>query len=277
MIRISFGPPPRAGTLLLIWLASVALGGSHAQGWELPVCAEPNSLPFSDRQERGFENRIAESIAEELGATLRYVWLTPPYATSRVERMHAADCDLVLGVTDGHPGFLTTLAYYRSSHVFVQRSDRAVEIDSLDDPVLADLAIGVQVGGEGASAGTLALASHGLTANGVGFVPDAGDPDPLAVLVDAVASGEVDVAIVWGPVAGYFAGSATPPLEITPVTPQFLVPFVPMVASIAMGVRPGDEALAERLNTAIARRWDEIQAILRGYEVPLLEMPRPSP
>jgi mxaJ protein len=260
--------------VMLLMLGLV--GPGIAQSWEIPVCAEPNSLPFSDRQAQGFENRIAEVIAEELGATLRYVWLPRPYSAARDVWLRNGTCDLILGITDGHPGFMTTLAYYRSSYMFVYRADSPFKVTSLDDPVLHELAIGVQVGRSGVSPGTHALVTRGLIENQVGLVPDYSETRPLAFLVEAVAEEQVDVAIVWGPVAGYFNERQSEPLDLERVTPEIVLPFIPMVASIAMGVRPGDEALRDRLNVAIVRRWDEIEAVLREYDVPLLPLPKPT-
>jgi mxaJ protein len=260
--------------LLGAWLLLAAAG--LAQGWDLRICAQPDSLPYSNRAGKGFENRIAEVIAAEVGARPVYVWLPRANATVRDLLLRRGECDLVMGVNDGHPGFLTTLAYYRSTFAFVYRSDSPFEIESLDDPDLRELRIGVQVAGRGVGAPTLALANRGLLERQVGLAPDYDEPLPLSRLVRAVASGQVDVAIVWGPVAGYFAARQEVELEIVPVTPQIDAPFVPMVSSIAMGVRPGDEALRDRLDVALARAWEEVQEILTEYRVPLEPLPAPT-
>ena len=260
--------------ILLSSLFSAVASGQTT--WEMHVCAEPDNLPYSNEQGEGFENRIAEIIAQELRAELTYVWLPQPRAAVRNGLLREGACDLVMGVTDGHPDFLTSLAYYQSSYVFVTREDSPFEILSLDDPVLRELTIGVRVGGGGLSSGTLALAKRNLIDNQVGFIPDYREPNPLSPLVEAVAEGEVDVAIVWGPVAGYFATRQPVELELVPVTPAIDLPFISMVFSIAIGVRPGDEALRDELNRVLARRWDEIQSILEEYGVPLLPIPRPT-
>jgi mxaJ protein len=260
-------------------LLFLALDPAQAQDWEMRVCAEPDNLPYSNKQEEGFENRIAEIIAQELHAKLTYVWL-PQYqsrATVRNVLNRDGECDMIMGITDGHPGFLTSAAYYRTSYVFLYREDSTFEIRSLDDSVLGELQIGVhvQVGGSGVSPGTHALVSRGLIRNQVGFTPDYSNPSPLSSIVEAVAEGKVDVAIVWGPVAGYFAKQQPIRLELVPVTPEIDLPFMPMVFPISIGVRPGDEALRDELNVALARRWDEIQAILEAYGVPLLPLSKP--
>jgi mxaJ protein len=261
-------------SLLGAWLLLAAVG--LAQGWDLRICAQPDSLPYSNRAGEGFENRIAEVIAAEVGARAVYVWLPRADATVRDLLLQRGECDVVMGVNDGHPGFLTTLAYYRSSFAFVYRSDSPFEIESLDDPDLRALRIGVQVAGRGVGAPTLALANRDLLEQQVGLAPDRDRPMPLARLVRAVVSGQVDVAIVWGPVAGFFAARQDASLEVVPVTPQIDAPFVPMVSSIAMGVRPGDEALRDRLDVALAGAWEEVQEILAEYRVPLEPLPAPT-
>jgi mxaJ protein len=259
---------------LLLFLVQ---GPAQAQDWEMRVCAEPNNLPYSNEQEEGFENRIAEIMAQELHAKLTYVWLPQSRATVPNVLIREGECDMIMGITDGHPGFLTSAAYYRTSYVFVYREDSPFEIRSLDDPVLRELQIGVhaQVGGSGIGPDIHALVNRGLIRNQVGFTPDYSKPSPLSPIVEAVAEGTVDVAIVWGPVAGYFAKQQPIRLKLVPVTPEIDLPFMPMVFPISIGVRPGDEALRDELNVALARRWDEIQAILEEYGVPLLPLPKP--
>jgi mxaJ protein len=269
---------PRRELVLAAMLLLGLVWQGEAQEWELPVCADPNNLPYSHQRMEGFENRIAELLAQELGAKLTYVWLPQPRTTIRDALMTVGECDLLIGVSDGHEGFLTSLAYYRSTYVFVYREDSPFEVRTLDDPVLKELRIGVQMpGGAGVGPGTYALAQRGLIENQVGFVPDQSKPHPLAPVIEAVTEGEVDVAIVWGPVAGYFALQQPVVLELVPVSPEIEPPFLPMVFSIAMGVRQGDFALRDQVNRALARRWDEIQAILEEYGVPLLPLPKPLP
>jgi len=250
-----------------------------AQDWEMRVCADPNNLPYSNRQEEGFENRIAEILADELRAELSYVWYPQRQLQVR-EVFREGACDLVMGVADGHPLFLTTLPYYQSTYVFVYREDSPFEIDSLDDPDLRGLSIGVQVpGGEGSAIPPVqALANRGLAENFVGFsiFGDYNQPNPLEPIVGAVAEGEVDVAVVWGPIAGYFAQKQAVPLKLVPVTPPIEPPFLPMVFSISIGLRLGDEDFRDVLDRALAARWDEIQAVLDEFGVPRLPLPNPG-
>ncbi|WP_018461945.1 quinoprotein dehydrogenase-associated putative ABC transporter substrate-binding protein [Thermus oshimai] len=262
---------------VLILLGLLVLGslGSPAQEWELRVCAEPQNLPYSNQKQEGFENRIAKILAEDLGAQLEYTWLPPSHTLSRdVQLLQQGACDLFMEVYEGQEPFLTTLAYYRSTFVFVYREDSPLQLESLDDPALRRLRIGVQ---SAASPPELALAIRGLIGNLRHYYPDFNRPDPLAAPVEAVARGEVDVAILWGPTAGFFAKKQPVPLKIVPVQPEIeLNPFISMVYSVAIGLRADDEALRDELNRVLVRRWDEIQAVLQEYGVPLLPLPRPA-
>ncbi len=275
--------PSRTGKCVIgaVLLSATAMWGlaQDAPGWDLRVCADPNNMPYSNRQEEGFENKIAEILADELGAELSYVWYPQRNLQIR-EVFREGECDLIMGISDGNPLVLTTLPYYQSTYVFVYREDAAFEIDSLDDTDLQNLTIGVQVpGGESASIPPAqALANRGLSTNFVGFsiFGDYNQPEPLRPIVDAVVDGDVDVSVVWGPVAGYFAQRASTPLEIVPVTPQIEPPFLPMVFSISAGVRQGDEDFADLLDRAFITRWDDVQAVLEDFNVPIIPVPRPT-
>jgi mxaJ protein len=263
---------------LLVTTALSALGFSSTEGrpWELRVCTGTSNLPYSNRAGEGFENRIAEILAEELGAELVNVWLEQMSARTTQMLIQQGDCDAVMGVTDGNPHLMATLAYYRSSYMFAYRRDAGFQVGSLDDPILREVTIGVHVGGNGVSPAGYALAKRDLIENQVTFMVNSARQDPLAEIVEEVARGSIDVGIVWGPVAGYFAERQGVELELVPVSPRIELPFVPMVHSISIGVRFGDEALRDRLNLALTRRWDDIQGILNAYRVPLEPLPVPS-
>ncbi len=270
---------PRARIQITSVLAALVMGWvspGQAQGWELRVCAETDSLPYSNELEEGFENRIAEMLAEELGAQLSYVWLPQPHARARDVFIQEGRCDLVIGIPDGHSRFLTSLAYYRTTYVFVHRKDSPYEIDSFDDPDLTGLKIGVQVSGGSISPASFALAKRELIDNQVGFGSDSSQADPFSAIIRAVIEGEVGVAVVWGPIAGYFAKEQPIELVLTPVRPQIEMPFVSMVAPISVGVRLGDEALRDEVNTALVQRWDDIQGVLEDYGVPLEPLSKPT-
>jgi mxaJ protein len=228
-------------------------------------------MPYSNRQGEGFENRIAEMAARDLHAKLRYTWWPQRRGFFRMT-LKAGLCDVVIGMPSSVELALATRPYYRSTYVFVTRRDRAIAVRSFDDPVLRRLRVGVQmIGDDGVNSPPAhALARRGMIGNVVGYsvYGDYSRPDPTARIVDAVASGEVDVAVVWGPLAGYFARREPVPLALSPVLPQVDRPFLPFVFDMSMGVRRGDAKLAAELESFLDRRQPEIDALLDRYSVP---------
>ncbi|MER9586669.1 substrate-binding domain-containing protein [Mesorhizobium sp. M0276] len=255
------------GALVLFSAAVVA----HAR--ELRVCADPNNMPFSNASGQGFENKIAEIVAGELGAKLSYVWWAQRRGFVR-NTLKAGLCDLVPGTPANLEMLRTTTPYYRSSYVFVMRKD-GPDITSFDDPRLRELRIGVQlVGDDGANSPPVqALGRRGIVGHLIGY-PVYGDysaPNPPARIVEAVANGEVDLAVVWGPLAGYFAAKQKVLLKLTPVTPRIDGPMLPMIYDISMGVRREDAALRDELDAALAKHKAEIDSILTQFGVPRLD------
>jgi mxaJ protein len=240
----------------------------------LRVCADPNNLPFSNQRGEGFENKIAELLAQDLGEHVEYTWWAQRRGFFR-NTLKAGMCDVVIGVPSGFEMALTTRPYYRSSYVFLSRKDRHLNLSSLDDPLLKKLRIGVQIIGNDQ---TNAPPAHALTRRNIidnvkGFTlyGDYSQPNPPARIVDAVAKGDIDIAIVWGPLAGYFAKQSHVPMEVVPVTPQIDQPFLPFVFDISMGVRRGDQELRDQLEQVLEHRRAEIDRILEEYKVPRIE------
>jgi ABC-type amino acid transport substrate-binding protein len=180
-----------------------------------------------------------------------------------------------VGVPAGFELTAVTQPYYRSSYVFVSRRDRGIHVRSFDDPLLRRLTVGVQlVGDDYANAPPAhALARRGIVENVRGFnvQGDYRQASPPARIVDAVAAGDVDIAIAWGPLAGYFASREPVPLDVMPVSPQTDPPALPLAFDISMGVRRGDKALRDTLNAILTRRRASIDSLLIAYGVPLLE------
>lgn len=239
----------------------------------LRVCADPNNLPFSNRAGEGFENRIAELLARDLGARVTYTW--HPEGRGLVRKtLTAGTCDVLLGLPAGYDPALTTRPYYRSTYVFVTRADRKLDLGSLDDPRLRTLRIGVHVIGDdfANTPPVAALAARGITRNLVGYriVDDYSRPDPPTEIVDAVARGDIDVAIVWGPIAGFAATRAPVRLRIAPLPDRPDPSGMRFAFALALGVRRGDVALARRLDAALERERGAIRRILTEYGVPLL-------
>lgn len=239
----------------------------------LRVCADPNNLPFSDSAGRGFENRLAELIAADLGAKVQYTWWAQRRGFVR-NTLRAGACDLIPGVPADFGPVATTEPYYRSTYVFVTRRDLVPAIESFDDPRLRRLKVGVHlIGDDYANPPPVsALARRGIVRNVAGYsiYGDYREPNPPARLVEAVARADVDVAVVWGPLGGYFAGRSDVPLRVTPVSRPDDGPGVPFVFAISMGVRQEDSALARTVGDVLARRNAEVRRILERYGVPLL-------
>jgi mxaJ protein len=265
--------------IVLVLACLCAMASAHAR--ELRVCADPNNLPFSNRAGDGFENRIVALLARDLGAQLRYTWWAQRRGALR-NTLGAGLCDVIPGMASNAGNSGTTDPYYRSTYVFVSRADRALDdLISLDDPRLRTLRVGVQlVGDDGANTPPAqSLARRGITGNVRGFMVygDYAVYAPQAAIVEAVADGAVDVALVWGPTAGYFAARSPVPLVVKPVQPWLDGPQAPMVFDVSMGVRREDRALRRELNRALARNRDGIAAILAGYHVPVLPMTAAAP
>lgn len=238
----------------------------------LRVCADPNNLPYSNAAGEGFENRIAAIVADDLGKRVQYTWWAQRRGFIR-STLNARQCDLIVGIPSSIEMLLTTRPYYRSTYVFVQRQGD-VPITSFDDPRLRRMRIGVQlIGDDGVNSPPVhALGNRGISDNLVGYLVygDYAEPHPVTRVVDAVVNGEVDVAVVWGPIAGWAATRAPVPLTLTPVSPQIDVPFLPFVYDMAMGVRRTDVALRDTLEAVMRRRSAEIDAVLAEYGVPLV-------
>jgi quinoprotein dehydrogenase-associated probable ABC transporter substrate-binding protein len=255
-----------SATLLL------ALPVSTAEAGVLRVCSDPNNLPFSNRAGQGFENRIAELIAHDLGDSVAYTFAAQ-HKTFVKRTLDAHKCDVVMGEPVGSDEVIETRPYYASTYVFVYRQggDR---ISSLTDPRLRKLKIGVHLIGGEDTPPELALGEEGIVDNVSGFMiyGDYAQPNPPARLIEAVERGDVDVAAVWGPLGGYFARRSARALQVVPITDT--ARFSPLLFryAIAMGVRKNDTALRNILDAEIARNATKIRDILTTYGIPLVDL-----
>jgi mxaJ protein len=269
----------RAGLVAaaVLLLAGGAVGMSqlrdHLPGrvTALRVCADPNNMPFSDSAQHGFENRIASLIAADLHVPLEYDWRPQRRGWVR-NTLKQGTCDVVMGVPRAYGMIMPTASYYQSTYVFVTRADRHLGITSFDDVKLRHLKIGVHLMGDdyANSPAAVALGRRGLRGNLVGYMiyGDYSSDSPPSRLLDAVAQGAIDVAVVWGPLAGYYAKHSRVPLTVTPVSPSIDVPFMPFVYEISMGVRHGDSTRRAVLDSEIVRRQADIDTILDRYGIP---------
>jgi len=263
------------GKLLLIALLTGQIACNAAQARELRVCADPNNLPFSHRDGSGFENRIVELIAHDLDATVRYTWWAQRRGMLR-NTLNAGECDVVPGTASNLEGVATTRPYYRSSYVFVARRGAPwASISSFDDPRLPRATIGVQlVGDDGANPPPAhALARRGMQANVRGYTVygDYGTDAPQGAIFNAVAHGDVDIAVAWGPTAGWFAKQSHVPLSLVAVTPWLDGPQWPMAFDISMAVRKDDRQLRRELDRTLERHGPQIARILDEAGVPRVQ------
>jgi mxaJ protein len=249
---------------------AIAAGAASAgQGRELRVCADPDNLPFSNDRQEGFENKIAQIVANDVKADVRYTWLSQRGGFI-AKTLDAGKCDLIIGAPGGYREVLVTKPYYRSTYVFVSAKARDLDLRSFDDPVLRQLRIGIHAFGEaGASPAAIALGKRGIVKGIVGFTILDTTDSPSGKIIDAVAAGDIDVAIVWGPFAGYYARRQAVPLRLVPVSPddQATLPFT---YEMSMGVRRGDTTFRSELEGVLDRRRDEIRKVLEDYGVPLV-------
>jgi mxaJ protein len=261
-----------AALLLALALAANPGGGRAAETGVLRVCADPNNLPFSNAAGEGLENALAEIVAGALGWDLRYTWHAQRRGFLR-QTLNAGQCDVVMGLPNLDM-LTTTRPYYRSSYVFVTRADCDLTFSSIKAPELRELRIGVHlIGDDGSNTPPAhALGEQGIVDNVVGYTVygDYREEAPPMRLLDAVVAGEIDVAAVWGPLGGYYAGRSDVALRVVPITDT--VEFLPLIFqySIAMGVRKDDDALRRRLDRVLSERRADIEALLERYGVPTL-------
>lgn len=238
----------------------------------LRVCADPNNMPFSDSAGHGFENRIARLLARDLHEPVHYTWWAQRRGFVR-NTLSAERCDVVIGIIAGDEQLATTKPYYRSTYVFVTRRSSRLHFASMDDPRLHRVRIGIHVIGDDYNSlpPGVALAGRGIVRNVVGYsiYGNYAEASPPSALVTAVAQGKVDVAIAWGPLAGYYAAHSRVPLDVSPVRTATAGHGIPFSYAIAMGVRKGDTTLLGVLQRELDRRHAAIRRILRDYHVPL--------
>jgi mxaJ protein len=259
--------------VVIVAAAGFAAATAHAARREkvLRICSDPNNLPFSNQHRQGFENRIADLIARDRGERVEYTWWAQRRGFIR-NTLKAGSCDVIMGVPTGMDMVLQTAPYYRSSYVFVTRQDSPLDIRTFDDPALRNVTVGVQlIGDDGANSPPAhALSNRGIIRNVKGYTVygDYSKDSPPSQIIDAVARREVDVAVAWGPMAGYWAQRSRVPLRLVPVQPQIDVPFLPFVFDIAIGVRRGDTTFRASLDSSLARHRPEIDRILDAYGIP---------
>ena len=232
----------------------------------LRVCADPANMPFSDEAGEGFENALAEKVAEWTGREgVSYAW--HPQAIGFVRNtLGKHRCDVIMGFAQGHELVQNTNAYYRTAYTLAVPEGSDLEgVTSLSDPRLEGLTIGVVAGTPPASV----MAAEGLIGDARPYrlMVDTRAEAPVAQMFADLEAGEIDAAVAWGPMAGWNAREAD--LTLTPLVEEEVGPR--MVYRITMGVRPSDQEWKRELNRVIDEHQGEIDALLRDYGVPLLD------
>jgi quinoprotein dehydrogenase-associated probable ABC transporter substrate-binding protein len=233
----------------------------------LRVCADPSNLPFSNEKGEGFENKLAELLAAKLGKTLAYVWY--PQATGFVRNtLGAHRCDLIPGFPQGDELVQSTNPYYRTAYALVIKPGTGLDdVDTLTDPRLKEKRIGIVAGTPPATY----LAVDGLMrkAKPYPLVIDTRVDSSAQAMMRDLASGEIDVGVLWGPMAGYYAKQTNPPARVVPLLKEAGGPQ--LAFRISMGVRAADQNWKRQLNKLIAENQTDINRLLLGFGVPLLD------
>jgi quinoprotein dehydrogenase-associated probable ABC transporter substrate-binding protein/PQQ-dependent catabolism-associated CXXCW motif protein len=268
--------PAALGAALLLWSAgSSAQLGELVDPHRLRVCADPANLPYSNQASEGFENKIAEMLAARLGRELVYTWYPQTVGFVR-NTLGAGLCDLVIGITTTSELLQNSNPYYRSSYVLLQRAGANPQVGSLHDPALKELRIGAVARTPPVSL----LARQGLLGKLKPYqlVVATRFVSPGRDMVEDVAGGDIDIGVLWGPIAGYWARQQQEPLELTPLLGE--AQGVRLDFRISMGMRRGEPVWKQTINDLLAANQAEIEAILLDYGVPLLDaqgQPLPGP
>ena len=237
----------------------------------LRVCADPNSLPYSSRARTGFENKIAEWIAADLGVPLSYYWFPQSMGFVRTT-LGARRCDLVIGVSAANELLLNTNAYYSSAFALVYPADAGHKMVSLADAKWKDarLRIGLIAG----TPPTGLLLDNGLMEQVASYhlVVDTRVDSPSEQIVKDVLAGKLDAAVLWGPLAGYLNERHGSRLRIVPLVADHSQRHR-MIYRITMGVRAGETDWKRKLNRFIRKNQQKLHALMREYGVPLVEEP----
>ena len=268
-LRLQFaGLAVLAGLAAALGAADTARGASAVASGLLRVCADPDNMPFSNEKGEGFENKLAELIAQRLDVPLQYTWFAEG-AGYVPNTIGSNACDLVMGYAQGTGLIEDTNPYYYTSYVLIYREgDPALEgVDRLSEPRLKNKRIGLLARTPPASI----LAMHGLVANAKPFEIREGETQAKAAqaMIAEIASGALDAGLLWGPVAGYYAQRASVPLAVVPLVKETAGPST--IYGITMGVRPNEPEWKHKINKVIAENQHDINAILRSYNVPLLD------
>lgn len=261
------GPWLRRVILALLVAGASGFNGEASAGM-MRVCADPNNMPFSNDKGEGFENKLAELIAAKLDDTVDYTWFSE--SSGYVPNAVGTDaCDLIMGYAQGTGLIDDSNPYYHTSYVLIYRQNDPdlAGVDRLSDPRLKGKRIGLFARTPPASI----LALYGLVANAKPFEVNAGESASKAAeaMLEEIASGKLDAGLLWGPVGGYYAQRSSVPLALVPLVKENAGPST--IYGITLGLRPNDPQWKHQINKVIAENEREIDEILQGYNVPVLD------
>jgi quinoprotein dehydrogenase-associated probable ABC transporter substrate-binding protein len=231
------------------------------------ACGDPRNLPFSNEKGEGFENKLAELLAAKLGKKLSYAYY--PQATGFVRMtLGSFRCDVIMGFPQGDDQAQLTIPYYRTTYALITKQGSGLEdVATIGDPRLKDKRIGIVA----RTPPSTVMAMNGLLARAKSyplFIDTRADSSAQAML-DDLAHGDIDCGILWGPMAGYYAARATPPLVVVPLVKETM--GAPMTFRIGMAVRPSDQEWKRTLNRLIKENQAEINKLLISYNIPILD------
>ncbi len=249
--------------------AGLGAAGELVDPEVLRVCADPSNMPFTDESGEGFENKLAELVANKTGRkSVAYTWF--PTATGFVRNTLSANrCDVIMGYAQGDELVQNTNAYYRSTYVLAFKKGSGLDsVETIEDPKLAGKKIGV-VGGTPPSA-NMAAAKLMRTAKVYPLMVDTRlTPSMAEIMIKDMLEGTIDAAILWGPMAGYYTKKSGADLAVIPLVKEKTGSR--MAYRITMGVRPSDQEWKRTLNQFIKDHQAEINKILLEYNVPLID------
>ena len=261
----------------LIGLVAASSGAEAAEGHladavnrkVLRVCATPSNLPYSNEKGEGFENKIAQVFAEDLKRPVEYTWFPQGMGFVR-KTLTEKRCDLVMGTVQADEFTLNTNHYYRTTYALVTKPGSGLEdVTSILDPKLKGKKVGIQASSPAADY----VAKAGLMPNAKSylFIVDTRYENPMQDMVNDVRSGEIDIGVLWGPHAGFYAKQGGEPLHVAPVLEQKQPGLPRLEYRITMGVRANETAWKHEINNLIAKHQGDIDKILLEYGVPIID------
>ncbi|MEE7626899.1 quinoprotein dehydrogenase-associated putative ABC transporter substrate-binding protein [Methylobacter sp. Wu8] len=277
--------PQHTAYFAILFLAAISFSATAEEKFK--VCADPLNPPYSTKNKDGFENKIAELFAKELGQTVEYTWLpqrigfirntlNAPLKDTDVDS-NEYKCDVIMGVPAGYELTLTTSPYYQSTYVLLIAKGRGWD-DIIDAAQLADLPLkrqeALKIAMFDRGPGTTWMQKNGLLDVGIPYQSMSGDGENnVAMQIEKdLKAKKIDMVILWGPMAGYVVAQS--PKNSYSMIPMKSTPDMKFEFAMAMGVRNGDKARKEALDKLIADKADKIRAIMAGYNFPLLPLPK---